>query len=344
LSRRQRELSVRPSVAFGVAILAALPAAVHSARDLRKPIALADLVSSGDPLHHHDLQFDARFAQIAADDLDSGDRRAIPALAALPATRHLLAHAQQFDYDVPKNSGDALVAELLVRSAGRQRAIREALAYFVGPLLDDPHWVNDALNYLPADFRFRGTLFLIAGYDIGVALAPDASLNAAHRHFDGHPRELLYYAIHELHHVGLMTYAAPPRIDGLKTCADVLRMVEYSTALEGTAVLAALERRRRDGALTDDDDYAALGDAPRMQQNEARYFREYDALRRRGVEPADRDALAVLERMSGGERLWYRVGARMAERIERERGRPALIALITRNPRSLVSTYRNIVR
>jgi putative zinc-dependent peptidase DUF5700 len=337
---------MRLSIACSVAILAGMPAAVHGPRDPRTPIALADLVSPEDPLRRHDLRFDARFAQLAADYLDSRDRRAISVLAGLPATQHLLAHAQQFDYDVPTGSAGALVEELLVRSAGRQRTIRDAVAYFEGPLLDDPHWVNDTLEYLPADFRFHGTLFLIAGYDIGVALAPHASLNAAHRHFDGHTRELLYYAIHELHHVGLMTYAPPPRIDGLKTCADVVHMIEYSTALEGTAVLAALERRRRDGALTDDEDYAALGDAPRMQQAEARYFQEYDALRRRGLEAADRNALAVLERMSSGDRLWYRVGARMAERIERERGRAALIALITGrpdSPGSLVATYRTIV-
>ena len=126
--------------------------------------------------------------------------------------------------------------------------------------------------------------------------------------------------------------------------AKQANMVEYSTALEGTAVLAGLARRARDGALADDDDYAALGDAARMQRNEARYLREFDSLRRRGIEPADEAALAVLERMSSGERLWYRVGARMAERIEREQGRPALIALITEKPGTLVSTYRNIVR
>jgi hypothetical protein len=332
---------MRFSVACGVSIFAALSALGQSPRE---PIALSGLVSSTDPLHHHDLQFDARFAEFGADYLESGDRRAIPALAGLPASRHLLAHARQFNYDVPKNSSRALVDELMDRSTGRLAAMRAAIAYFRGPLLDDPHWINDALAYLPADFRFQGTLFLISGYDIGVALSPDASLNAAHRHFEGRPRELLYYAVHELHHVGLMAYAPPPRIDDLKTCADVLHMVEYSTALEGTAVLAGLARRARDGALADDDDYAALGDAARMQRNEARYLREFDSLRRRGIEPADEAALAVLERMSSGERLWYRVGARMAERIEREQGRPALIALITEKPGTLVSTYRNIVR
>lgn len=109
------------------------------------------------------------------------------------------------------------------------------------------------------------------------------------------------------------------------------------------AVLAARDRRMREHALADDEDYVALSDAPRMDRDEARYFQEYDALRRRGVEVADKDALAVIERMSGGERLWYRVGARMAARLERALGRSAMITLVTRKPERLVPTYRQIV-
>jgi Putative zinc dependent peptidase (DUF5700) len=323
-----------------LAIAAFLSMAPGSSRDPRRPIGLRDLVPRGDPLGAHDVSFDARFAQDAYDYLTSNDPRVADRLAELPATAHLLAHARQFDYSAPKESARALAAFLLSRSAGQRARIAASLSFFTGPLLDDPHWVHDALRYLPPDFRFHGGLFLVSGYDIGVALAPDASLNAAHAHFDGHSRELLYYAIHELHHVGLMAYQPPPRIADLHTCADLLKLVDYSTALEGTAVLAALDRRTRDGALKDDEDYVALADEARMRRDEAQYFDEYDALARRGIEPADEKAFAVIDRMSGGERLWYRVGARMAARIERARGRSALVALITREPGALVRTYR----
>ena len=335
---------MRIGIACAALALAGLSTSAPIPRDPRHPIALSALVPATDPLHAHALQFDARFAQTAAEYLGSADEADIPVLAHLPATAHLLAHARQFEYDVPKDSSEALVRELLARVAGRGETIRDSVAYFVGPLLDDPHWIVDALRYLPADFHFHGDLFLIAGYDIGVAFAPHASLNAAHRHFEGHSRELLYYAIHELHHVGFMTYSPPPRLADLKTCADVLHLVDYSTALEGTAVLAALDRRTRERALADDEDYRALGDEQQMEQDEARYFQEYDALKRRGVAVADADALAVIERMSGGERLWYRVGARMAARVERTLGRSALITLITSRPAQLVSTYRQIGR
>jgi hypothetical protein len=323
--------------------LGALSTGAPASRDPRHATALRELVPAADPLHAHELRFDARFAQEAAEYLGSAKETIVPVLARLPATEHLLAHARQFEYSVAKDSGEALVRELLARVAGRREAIRDSVAYFMGPMIDDPHWVADALRYLPADFRFHGDLFLTAGYDIGVALAPHASLNAAHGHFEGHPRELLYYAIHELHHVGFMTYSRPPRIADLRTCADVLHLIEYSTALEGMAVLAARDRRMREQALADDEDYVALADEHRMEQDEARYLQEYDALKRRGVDAADKEALAVIEQMSGGERLWYRVGARMAARLERALGRSATITLVTRKPERLIRTYRQIV-
>jgi len=136
-----------------------------------------------------------------------------------------------------------------------------------------------------------------------------------------------------------MAYSPPPRVGALKTCEDVLRLVNYSTALEGMAVLAARDRRASEGALSGDDDYVALGDEARMARDEALYFQEYDALKKRGREPADADAMAVIQRMSGGERLWYRVGARMAAAVERQLGRPAMVALVTRSPDRLVPAY-----
>jgi hypothetical protein len=63
-----------------------------------------------------------------------------------------------------------------------------------------------------------------------------------------------------------------------RTFSDVLHLVEYSTALEGMAVLAARDPRMREQALADDEDYVALSDERRMEQDEERYFKEYDDL------------------------------------------------------------------
>jgi hypothetical protein len=311
----------------------------------RDYIALANLVGPGDSLAAQDLHFDARAAQDALAFIASHDAMSLDRLANSPALAHLLRHARAFEYDVPRESPRALALHLMKPDETLPRRVaasRKSLAYFTGPLLDDPHWVLDALSCLPRDFRFKGFLFLTFGYDIGVSYPPDASLNGAHTHFDGRPRELLYYAIHELHHAGFMAYQPPRPLAGIKTCADLLRFVEYSTQLEGMAVYAAWERRRRDGALADDGDYVALEDAGRMRKLEDSYSAECAYLKGRADAAADKGAWAVIERMSSGDRLWYRVGALFASRIDRALGRLVLVDLIRQGPARFLETVRGL--
>ena len=214
-------------------------------------------------------------------------------------------------------------------------------AFFSGPMLSDPHWVGDSLRYLPDDFRFHSTLFLTFGYDIGVAFGSTASLNCAHPHFKEHPHELIYYAIHELHHVGFMAYQPPPKLSDLKTCGDLLRLVEYSTQLEGMAVWSVYQRRREEHALWDDADYVALQDEQTMLLDEARYFKDLHYLERRSKEATDNDAWSVIDRMSSRDRLWYRVGARMAQTIEQASGRSALVGLIKNGPAAFIEACQS---
>ena len=308
-------------------------------------IALRDLLPPSDPLAAQNLTFDVSFAREAIEYSRSNDAALIERIASSPAIDHILNHARNFDYDVPQDSRMSLVRNLLdpvEKRAQRTTACQRSLEYFTGPMQSDPHWINDALAYLPSDFHYQGSLFLTFGYDIGVAYAPNASLNCTHSHFDDHPRELLYYAIHELHHVGFMTFQKPPALADIRSCADLLSLVEYSTQLEGMAVVAAYQRRQHERALQDDSDYVALDDARGMQADLASYFKDYEYLKSRGIQPADKDAWAVIDRMSAGERLWYRVGAYMAQRIEASKGRSYLVALIKQGPAQFLAAYRSL--
>lgn len=308
-------------------------------------VQLRDVLSPGDPLGAHNLTFDAAFAGQAIEYVRSTDPNALARMANSPAIAHILKHARNFDYDVPKDSPHVLVTNLLGpqdKQGARAAVCEQSLQYFCGPMLSDAHWVADVLHYLPADFRFHGTLFLTFGYDIGAAFPPNASLNCTHQHFDHHSRELLYYAIHELHHVGFMAYHKPPKLADITTCDDLLNLVEYSTQLEGMAVLTAYQRRRDDRALADDADYTALEDQKRMQDDLATYLKDYDYLKRRGTQPVDEDAWAVVHRMSSGERLWYRVGAYMAQRIEAANGHAALVELVKQGPAQFLAAYESL--
>jgi hypothetical protein len=119
-------------------------------------------------------------------------------------------------------------------------------------------------------------------------------------------------------------------------------LVDYSTELEGLAVYAARPRRVADHALNSDPDYVALENPEQMRILEQRFDERYRYLKSRGDQPADGDAFAVIERMSSGDRLWYRVGALMAGRIEKQLGHAALVALIAKPHPALVETYERI--
>jgi hypothetical protein len=81
-----------------------------------------------------------------------------------------------------------------------------------------------------------------------------------------------------------------------------------------------------------------------MQRDEQSYFDDLNYLKGRGKQPADADAWAVIHRMSSGERLWYRVGARMARRMEQASGRSTLLDLVKQGPSSFLEAYQTLKR
>lgn len=307
--------------------------------DLEGPI-VPDNVLKG-----HELRLDACHVKEAIGYLKSGNEEGLKKMAALPAIEHLLRHARKFDYEVPRGSPQALARTLVQIAPARRLEMLEradrSLEFFLGPMSRDPSWVGDVLAYLPGDFRFRGELYLTFGYDIGVAEGDTASLNAIHRGFAEHPRELIYYAIHELHHTGFMAYHTMAPISQWKTFADLHDWVLQATQMEGMAVWAAYARRKREGALEQDvlGDYVALDDEIEMARLEKEYRNALASLDARGSGPVsvqDREAILL---SFGRDRLLYRVGAHMARKIEAKKGRSYLIELIKEGPGAFRKTY-----
>jgi hypothetical protein len=293
------------------------------------------------------VKFDATLAEMGIAYLASGDEALVTAMARTPGAAHLLLHARAWDYKVPITSPGDLVRALLVpREAQLDRipAARQALAFFKGPMHEDPTWVEDAARGLPKDLRLSVELFLTFGYDIGVANPGTASLNAAHPHFAAHPGELRYYAIHELHHAAFMTLHPPRPKAQWRMASDLLEQAEYALQLEGMAVWAAWERRRQDGALSWDEDYRALEDEALLRRLEAKYLEVHRALEAsaRAGEPADAARRALLLDLYGKERIFYRFGAWAARQIELRRGQGALVALVKAGPRAFLQAYLSV--
>ena len=290
------------------------------------------------------VDLDFTFLELSLEYLHTGDVSLLERIARSPAMAHLVRHASHFRGGPAREAASppSLLRELLSPRTAKCKLsvlVRSCALSARQILACSKGWVQDCQAYLPSEFGFRGSLFFTFGYDIGVAFPPNASINLAHAHFAHAPREVLYYAIHELHHVGFMTYQPPPRPADIRTCGDLLRLVEYCTQLEGMAVHAALPRRRADGRMEGDSDYAALSDAGIMKRLVAEYFRLYGDLAKRKAQPADSRAFSILERMSTGDRLWYRVGAHMADEIESRLGRATLVDLVREGPAAFLDAF-----
>ena len=202
----------------------------------------------------------------------------------------------------------------------------------------------DALKHLPTDFRFTDPLYVTWGYDIGVSMNGTASINLAHPRFATDTEEIWFYCTHEMHDAGLTSFQPfPTRIAEIQTAGQMLAFIRYATMLEGMAVHAARGPRKKASALQNDSDYVALIDPARMTAFKRAYWEIYEHFKAAGDRPLDDDDWLLLERLSDGDRLWYRVGALMAAKIEAAIGTAAFRELPRRGPDSFFTYYRRTV-
>lgn len=287
---------------------------------------------------------DARLAELSLDYLDSGRESLLDTMAATPAARHLLRHACNWQYEVPRDSTRALVHSLVnppETKATRAEGARRTLAYFQKTLRHDPSWIAEVRRALPADATQPVTLFLTFGYDSGVACPGTASLNAAHPNFHKDLRELRYMAIHECQHAVFMAYQPPPVLDSVRSAAQLQALAEYALQLEGMATWAAWDCREKEGGMDGDADYKVLRDEAQIQRLERRFMDVHRALKARAADPGPTDAAirALMMGLYDQDRTFYRFGAYAARRIEQQRGRDAVTALVKAGPQAFLEAY-----
>ncbi|UCH57554.1 MAG: hypothetical protein JSV18_01130 [Candidatus Bathyarchaeota archaeon] len=183
---------------------------------------------------------------------------------------------------------------------------------------------------------------MIVGYDIGIVSEGNAFLSLGHSLFHEHERELLYITMHELHHVGFSHYNPIYSLDELKTTRDLLRIIKHSTHLEGLAVYAPFERRRRENGFTHRD-YTVLNDPGERSSVSFEFLRIVKKLENEDERPLTGEDFDVLHRMSDGDRLWYVAGAHMAQAIDRRMGREELNQTIVDGPDAFFEAYRKAI-
>ena len=286
--------------------------------------------------------FDFTFVESALVYLETGDESVLSNMVDSPAARHLAVHASRISTTGQERSSRDVVDELMHPRDEKKQNLKSA-ERLLSMLKRDPirqrECLSEALAYLPDSSVITGKLYLTYGYDIGVAVSGNASLNLAHDHFARYPEEVWYYCIHELHHAGFQRFHDLPQISSLKTTHDLVHLIEYATQLEGMAVHAVWRQRMQHNAMSQDEDYVALQDGERMARYEEYYFDLHRQLSTAPARPLTDSDWAIVDRMSGGDRLWYRVGARMASVIEATYGRSELLRLVQVGPRAFFDAY-----
>lgn len=200
--------------------------------------------------------------------------------------------------------------------------------------------IKELYNYLPDGFVFDCTLYLHIGYDIGIVAEGDALLNVGHEIFHQNKRELIYFALHELHHVGFTRYYNPIRsLSEIHTKSDLVNLIEGLTHLEGTATYAIKEMRERENQLSFFD-YEVLNDLEKRTTSVEEYFEIYNQYKNAENLAVEKSDFEILEIMSGKKkRLWYITGAHIAEQIDKKNGREELNRTIQNGPETFFEKY-----
>ncbi len=289
------------------------------------------------------INYDFTFADLAVKYLQTDDSTYLQKIAELKATEHIINHAKRFNYNVPKKSKIELVTYLLSPADEKKEILadfKRNLQYAKKNIAEIDLTQKVCLEYFPSGFEFKSNVFFTFGYDLGVAFGKNASVNLAHPHYLKNINEIKYYSIHELHHAGfvMLKNNIMPSLN-INNYREMTQLIAYFTHLEGMGTFAPLDIRKKENAMNIDKDYTALQDSRLMKEYEKEFFDIYfhfknspDSL----LTEKDWEKVSVL---SDEKRLWYRVGASMAQSIDINLGRDKLVRLIEEDSENFISTY-----
>ena len=151
---------------------------------------------------------------------------------------------------------------------------------------------------------------------------------------------MIYFAIHELHHIGFITLKGGymPSFD-ITTYKEMLHEIEYCTHLEGMAVYAPLGLIEQENAMSNDMYYKALRDLHIMKELEEEYFDIYYHFKNEPDNLLTQEDWYKFRLLTDIKGLWYIVGAQIAKTIDENLGREKLISLISEPSENFIKTY-----
>ena len=283
------------------------------------------------------VEVDLSFIEQALGYLSSPSSTRLEKILRHPAAKGVHAHAARFGNTEKGLAGFWEERLEAVTSDAVERA-QANVGYMAENTEEFREAFDELMGYVPKDLDLRCHLYVVVGYDIGIVSDGDAYLNLAHNVYQDQ-RELVYFAMHELHHVAYTHYQPIYSFSDLKTTMDLRHAVMYSTHLEGLAVYAPYERRRREDGLNHVD-YRLYGDRKERDKIIEEYFNIWDDLRNIPERSFRENDFGLIERLSG-ERLWYVAGLHMAKTIDERLGRETLTETMKSGPGSFFEAYES---
>ena len=167
------------------------------------------------------VKVDLSFIEQSLEYIDSPSSATLEEALGHPAAKGVHLHALRFG-----NTEKDLAGFWEERLRGFDPDAVERTRSNVGYMLDNAGEFTLAFDeltgYFPKDLELRCRLYGVVGYDIGIVSDGDAYLNLGHSVYDDQ-RELVYFAMHELHHVAYTHYQPMYSFSDLKTTMDLRR-------------------------------------------------------------------------------------------------------------------------
>jgi hypothetical protein len=187
-------------------------------------------------------------------------------------------------------------------------------------------------RYLPEDVaNFNGSVVLMSG-SVGAPRPPHLYVDITRAEFEAIPELVAPHVTHEAHHIGYLKYNEAPVLDVALPMPELIGRIWGRIHMEGLAVHAA-RGWFLFGALSggeDATDYQVYRD-PAVGVAHARRLGGW--MRCLADRRVDRDvASQAVDAIAANERLLFRVGAYVANQIEKTEGPAALIETI-KSPR-----------
>ncbi|MCG3217877.1 MAG: hypothetical protein KAR35_02670, partial [Candidatus Heimdallarchaeota archaeon] len=221
------------------------------------------------------IKFDFSFVEEALRFLRSDIKKVPSYLIDHPAAKIIHAHYSFFHFTgkllTRKELLDSVFEKITPSDSNFQR-IEDTLSYLKDNL-DELSCLaeEEALFFAPKNYELSSTIFIVIGYDIGIVFNGNVVMDVNHAIYLDNPREMLYFAIHELSHVIMYSFQQPFRFSNMKTRRDLIQVLKYHTQLEGLGVVTPYKIREREQAFNHSD-YQVLQNPEKMIKLEEKFF------------------------------------------------------------------------